>query len=61
MTPTAFLQKISFQEDTRRGLEGANVPLRERESLKNKSAHLIPVPKGFVLYVNFIVGAVGTL
>ena len=39
---------------------GGNAPLRQRESLKNKSAYLISVPKGFVLYANLLVGAVGT-
>ena len=39
---------------------GANPPFRQRESLKNKSAYLIPVPEGFILYANLIVGAVGT-
>ena len=40
--------------------EGANAPFRQRESLKNKSAYLIAVPKGFILYANLIVGAAGT-
>ena len=40
--------------------EGANSPLRQRESLKNKSAYVIAVPKGFILYTNLIVGAAGT-
>lgn len=39
--------------------EGANAPLKERESLKNKSAYLIPVSKGFVFYANLIVGIPG--
>lgn len=37
--------------------QGANVPPNERESLKNKSAYLIPVPQGLALYANLIVGA----
>jgi len=41
--------------------EGAHAPLKEGESLKNKPAHLVRVPKGFVLYANLIVGAAGTL
>jgi len=40
--------------------QGANAPLRQRESLKNKSAYVIPVPMGLVLYANLIVGAAGT-
>lgn len=40
--------------------EGANPPPRQRESLKNKSAYVIPVPKGFVPHVNLIVGETGT-
>ncbi len=40
--------------------EGANPPPRQRESLKNKMAYLIPVPKGRVLHVNLIVGDTGT-
>ena len=36
--------------------EGAKAPTRERESLKNKSAYVIPVPPGFVLLANIIVG-----
>lgn len=39
--------------------EGALAPLGWRESLKNKSAHLIPVSDGFVLHANLIVGAPG--
>jgi hypothetical protein len=38
--------------------EGAKAPLKEKESLKNKSAYLIPVPQGLVLYANLIVGTV---
>ncbi len=40
--------------------QGANAPLGQRESLKNKSAYLIPVPEGLVLYANLIAGAAGT-
>lgn len=40
--------------------QGANAPFRQRESLRNKSAYLIPVPEGFILYANLIVGAAGT-
>ncbi|HEV2399937.1 MAG TPA: hypothetical protein VGS27_23565 [Candidatus Sulfotelmatobacter sp.] len=40
--------------------EGAGVPPKQRESLKNKSAYLIPVPAGKFLVVNLIVGAAGT-
>jgi hypothetical protein len=40
--------------------QGANAPRRQRESLKKKSAYLIPVPRGFFLCANLIVGAAGT-
>ena len=40
--------------------DGAHSPFRERESLKNKSAYLIPVPDGFLLYANLIIGSKGT-
>jgi hypothetical protein len=40
--------------------DSANLPFRERESLKNKSAHLLPVPGGFLLHANLIVGSMGT-
>jgi len=40
--------------------ELANAPFRERESLKNKSAFLIPVPSGFLLCANLILGRTGT-
>jgi len=41
--------------------EGANAPLRERESLDNKSAYVLPVPQGCVLYANLVIGSAGTL
>jgi hypothetical protein len=41
--------------------EGANAPPGEKERLENKSACLIPVPKGFVLSANLVVGARGTV
>jgi hypothetical protein len=41
--------------------QGTNPPLRERQSLRNKSSYVIPVPKEFVLYANLIVGSAGTL
>jgi hypothetical protein len=40
--------------------KGAHAPLGERKSLKNKSAYLIPVPNGFILCANLIIGASGT-
>jgi hypothetical protein len=40
--------------------DGAHSPFGERESLKNKSAYLIPVPDGFLLYANLIIGSKGT-
>lgn len=39
--------------------EGALAPFGERESLKNKSAHLISVPDGFVLYANLVISPQG--
>lgn len=39
---------------------GALSPFGQRESLKNKTAQLIRVPDGFVLYANLIIGAAGT-
>jgi hypothetical protein len=39
---------------------GAYLPLKQRASLKNKSAYLIWVPDGFVLYANLIIGSTGT-
>jgi len=39
--------------------ESASAPFRERESLKNKSAFLIPVPSGFLLHANLILGRTG--
>ena len=40
--------------------EGAGAPPKQRESLKNKSAYVIPVPAGKFLVVNLIVGPAGT-
>jgi hypothetical protein len=40
--------------------EGALSPLRQRESLKNKSGYLIQAPEGFVLHANLIIGSPGT-
>ena len=40
--------------------EGAGAPPKQRESLKNKSAYVIPVPDGKFLVVNLIVGPAGT-
>jgi hypothetical protein len=40
--------------------DGALSPFRERESLKNRSAYLIPVPDGFLLYANLLIGSTGT-
>lgn len=37
----------------------ANAPPEHRELLKNKSAHVIPVPNGLVLYANLLVGTAG--
>jgi hypothetical protein len=39
--------------------EGAGAPPRQRESLKNKSAYVIPVPSGKFLVVNLILGPAG--
>lgn len=41
--------------------EGAGAPTNEKDSLKNKSAYLIPVPSGKFLIANLIVGPPGTL
>jgi hypothetical protein len=41
--------------------EGAAAPPKQRESLRNKSAYVIPVPAGNFLVVNLIVGTAGTL
>jgi hypothetical protein len=35
---------------------GARMPFRERESLKNKTAQLISVPDGYALFANLIIG-----
>ena len=40
--------------------EGARTPPRQRESLKNKSAYVIPVLSGNFLIVNLILGRPGT-
>lgn len=40
--------------------EGAGAPPKQEESLKNKSAYVIPVPAGNFLVVNLIVGPAGT-
>jgi len=40
--------------------DSVNLPFRERESLKNKSAYLLPVPNGFLLHANLIIGTNGT-
>jgi hypothetical protein len=40
--------------------EGANAPRRQRESLKNKKAYVIPVTKGFIPHVNLLIGDTGT-
>jgi hypothetical protein len=40
--------------------QGAYLPFKQRESLKNKSAYLMWVPDGFVLYANLIIGSTGT-
>lgn len=39
--------------------DGANIPPRQLESLKGKLAHIVPVPEGFVLYANLLVGDPG--
>ena len=39
--------------------EGARLPTRERESLKNKKAYLIFVPNGFVLIANVLIAVRG--
>lgn len=40
--------------------EGAGTPPRQRESLKNKSAYVIPVPAGKFLVINLITAPAGT-
>jgi len=40
--------------------EGASAPPKQRESLKNKSAYLVPVLAGEYLVINLIVRAAGT-
>jgi hypothetical protein len=40
--------------------KGAGAPPKQRESLKNKSAYVIPVPSEKFLVVNLIVGRAGT-
>ena len=39
--------------------DGALSPFGVRKSLKNKTAHLIPVPDGLLLYANLIIGSKG--
>jgi hypothetical protein len=39
---------------------GAYSPQGQRKSLKNKKSYLIPVPDGFVLHANLIIGSTGT-
>lgn len=39
--------------------EGARTPLDERKSLKGKSAYLVALPDGLVLYVNLVIGPAG--
>lgn len=34
-------------------------PLKPLESLKNKKAHVVPVPKGFVFHANLLIGDTG--
>jgi hypothetical protein len=36
--------------------EGALPPLNQAKSLKNKKAHILPVPEGHVLHVNLLIG-----
>jgi hypothetical protein len=39
--------------------EGAKSPTKQRESLKNKKAYLIPAPEGQILHANLIIGRPG--
>jgi hypothetical protein len=40
--------------------EGSGAPLDEKKSLKNKSAHVVYVPKGAFLVANLLIGSAGS-